>query len=322
LEENCTQLRSIPIEPTLEASAEHRRSGLHNMVEGQAASFLRFAQKVLYFGLYLLAGISSKQYVTILVYHSVDENDSFYSVTQKEFVKQIEYLSKNYHVVSLDDVLDFVISKRDLPRRSVAITFDDGYYDNYLNAYPRAKKYGFPIAIFVASGFVGKAMSLGKVPIKMLSWDELVEMSRNKVTIGAHTVGHPDLRQVDRREAEDQIEKCKADIESAIGLPVVYFAYPKGSYNRSLFELLHDKGFKVAFATGDGIVQRGDNHYSLKRVSMDASVSFIMFKARLTVAVEWYGKIERAGGHFVRKFPFLAGIASIYNEREKNPLGY
>ena len=164
-------------------------------------------------------------------------------------------------------------------------------------------------------------MSLGKVPIKMLSWDELVEMSRNKVTIGAHTVGHPDLRQVDTREAEDQIEKCKADIESAVGLPVVYFAYPKGGYNSSLFELLHDSGFKAGFG-GDGIVQRGDNHYSLRRVSVDASVSFIIFKARLTVAVEWYGKIERAGAHFIRKFPFLAGIASIYNKREKNPLGY
>jgi peptidoglycan/xylan/chitin deacetylase (PgdA/CDA1 family) len=265
-----------------------------------------------------LSTFSRRRYIPILLYHSVDTNDSFYSVSPSVFAKQMEYLSRNFSIVTLEEVLEFVIGKRDLPRKSVAITFDDGYHDNYVNVFPHVKKYGFPIAVFVVSGCVGKEMTLGKVPLRMLDWEEIADMSRHNVTIGAHTVTHLDLRRVDLNEARHQMETSKAQIEEVIEQPVNFLAYPKGAYNRDLFAVVKSLNFVAAFAAeSDGIVSQGDNRYALKRVSIDASVNFLTFKAKLTIASEWYRKIEKTGGRLLQRLPFLSGIANMYNKHEE-----
>jgi peptidoglycan/xylan/chitin deacetylase (PgdA/CDA1 family) len=220
----------------------------------------------------------------------------------------MEYLRRNYMIVSLHEVLEFVMGRRELPRKSVAITADDGYQDNYLNVYPYAKTNGLQIAIFVASGYVGKEMMLGNIPLKMLNWKEIAEMSRDKVTIGAHTVNHRDLRVVDNDEARSQILISKTSIEEAIGQPIGYFAYPFGACAAPLFALLKSLGFKAGFATGDGLVSQGDNPYELKRITIDSSVSFFIFKAKLTLATEWYNGIERTAKSLAKKFPFCRAL--------------
>jgi peptidoglycan/xylan/chitin deacetylase (PgdA/CDA1 family) len=246
------------------------------------------------------------------MYHSVGTSGSFFSVTPSEFTNQMEFLRRNYDIVSLEDVLSFVSGTVEFSRRSVAITFDDGYYDNFVNVYPYAKKYELPIAIFVASGYIGKEMSLGNVSLKMLSWKEIAEMSKDTVTIGAHTSSHPDLRRLDLNRAQNEIEMSKVEIERATGRPVNFFAYPKGAYNNALFNLLKSSGFSSAFQVGEGLVRKGDNPYELKRVSIDSSVNYRVFVAKLTTASEWYAELEKACGKLISFLSSLSGIVK-YN---------
>jgi peptidoglycan/xylan/chitin deacetylase (PgdA/CDA1 family) len=248
------------------------------------------------------------------VYHSIGSNGSFFTVPPHEFARQIEYLKRDYTIVSLGDVFEYANGGRELPKRSVAITLDDGYYDNFVNVYPYVKKYGFPLSIFVISGLVGKEMVLGNVKLKMLGWKELSVMSENGVIIGAHTRNHPDLQSLSSDDARYEMQTSKTDIERAIEKTVNFFAYPKSSYNSSLIGLAKSVGFKAAFG-GDGVILQGNHNFLLRRVPIDASVNFFMFKCKLTLAEDWYRRIEIASSRLIRKMPFFSAIAVIYNSR-------
>lgn len=102
---------------------------------------------------YRLNAISNRYYV--LPYHMVvNEPNGFYPVISiLDFEKQIAHLAKNYKIVTLDEIVDRVRNK-DSIRRCVAITFDDGFRDNYENAYPILKKYGIPATIFLTTGCI------------------------------------------------------------------------------------------------------------------------------------------------------------------------
>jgi len=264
---------------------------------------------ILYSILYCISQLTSQRYVSVLAYHSVDENSSFYTVTPDEFARQMEYLNRSCSVVSLEDVFEFVMGRRDLPRRAVALTFDDGYYDNYVNVYPCVMKYGFPITMFVVSGNVGKEMELGGLSLRMLDWIELKEMSEKNVSFGAHTRTHPDLRSLIPSEAIEQIRASKDDIEKELGRSVDYFAYPKSRYNDAVVTLVKHCSFKGAFI-GGGVVRRGDNPFLLKRVMVDRSTNFLTFRARLTIAAEWYRGLEKFGSRVIH-MRFFSGFTSI-----------
>ena len=84
----------------------------------------------------------------------VNVPNGFYPETStRDFEKQIVHLVKNYKVISLDEIVERVKNKRSL-RRCVAITFDDGFRDNYENAYPILRKYNVPAAIFLTTGYI------------------------------------------------------------------------------------------------------------------------------------------------------------------------
>lgn len=103
----------------------------------------------------------------ILLYHRVanlDTDPQLLSISPEHFAKQMEYISDNYSPISLSDLGRAIESKK-IPDKSVVITFDDGYGDNFLNAKPILEKYDIPATIFVASGYIGSN--------KEFWWDEL-----------------------------------------------------------------------------------------------------------------------------------------------------
>jgi len=227
----------------------------------------------------------------------------------------MEYLRKNYDVVSLDTILNFIKKGKDLPKKPVAITFDDGYYSVYQNAYPVLRKYRFPAAVFITTGYVQKQKPLDRIQLKMLGWNEIKEMSNNDVTIGAHTVTHPNLEQVDLETAKKEILGSKNEIEQNIGKVVRYFASPYGKENEEIVSLIKSVGFDYAFGrlSSKAFIRKEVNHLISNRTEIDSSVAFWMFRVKLTKAVEWFQKLEQTSSKLVNRFPFLSKVRRTYN---------
>jgi len=100
--------------------------------------------------------ISKSRSVQILAYHRVNnDNDPFLPATScSVFEKQMEFLAQNYNVLTVDRAVDGIV-RNDVPENAIALTFDDGYRDNYLNAFPILKRYSLPATIFLATGVIG-----------------------------------------------------------------------------------------------------------------------------------------------------------------------
>lgn len=97
----------------------------------------------------------------ILIYHRVnDEGDQFFpGIPTGVFARQMEYLASDWNVLSLEEALERV-KQKDVPDNAIAITFDDGYRDNFLQAFPILKKLSLPVAIFLATGVIGTGRML------------------------------------------------------------------------------------------------------------------------------------------------------------------
>jgi peptidoglycan/xylan/chitin deacetylase (PgdA/CDA1 family) len=99
----------------------------------------------------------SKPRIAILKYHSVQEKPDDYADSigtgiihsASAFESQMAIISREYNPVTLDDVLSFLLGEKRLPRKCVAVTFDDGFEDNFRVALPILEKYGIQAAFFV-----------------------------------------------------------------------------------------------------------------------------------------------------------------------------
>ena len=124
----------------------------------------------------------------------------------------------------------------------------------------------------------------GRAYTLALSWDEVREMARNGITIGAHTVTHPILTRVPKDTAESEILESKLTIEKEIGQPVHLFAYPNGQpedFNEELEGVVESLGFEAAFTTMSGPIDATALPFTLKRVSIDSRDTLPIFKAQL-----------------------------------------
>ncbi len=183
----------------------------------------------------------------IIFYHRIAETTGrdFRLCTRPEnFKEHLKYLAGRFNIVSLDEMLHY-IEKQIYPEQdTVAITFDDGYRDNYTNAFPLLGKYNATAAIFVATGFIGKEM--------MLKDSQIKEMAEAGITFGAHSVTHPCFSLLSAQQAKTQILDSKLKLEVILKKPVEYFAYPYGcehDFTSETVGLLKEADFKCAFTT-------------------------------------------------------------------------
>lgn len=97
----------------------------------------------------------------ILTYHRVnDEYDPYFPATPVEvFSQQMEYIAKSYEVCQLDEAVE-QLGRRDLPDNALVITFDDGYRDNYMHAFPVVRSLNLPMTIFLATDVIGTGVTL------------------------------------------------------------------------------------------------------------------------------------------------------------------
>lgn len=228
------------------------------------------------------------------MYHSVGGKDSKHSILPEEFEKQLRYIKKHCNTVPLDDIILWTIGLKKIPPRSVALTFDDGYKDNFEIMLPLLIKYRIPATVFLTTD-LSKMKQLGF--LDRLDENTIIGLSESGlVNIESHAHSHVNLTSLTEVEAEQEILKSKAEIKRITGRESQFFAYPFG-YRNGGVEKLVVKYFKAAVGIGEGTIKKGDNLFALKRVQVDRSVTFFEFCLRLTGAVD----INRKIVDFVRK---------------------
>ena len=243
-----------------------------------------------YSGIVWLYGVIRKsilsQYrLTILMYHRVrdDSVDPDMSVSTTHFDRQMGLLSKSFDVISLAEVVELLNGDRSLRRDTVAITFDDGYQDNYVNAFPILNKHGLTATVFIISGRVGEE--------GMLSLTEIKEMRRAGWEIGSHTITHPILKDLSDEAAKREIVDSKRDLEALLGEEINVFAYPKGKKLVHLDDrdvsLVREAGYRAAVVTDNGWIDRGSDPCQLRRIGI-RNVPMFVVKARLSGIFESY----------------------------------
>lgn len=204
----------------------------------------------------------TKEKPTVLMYHSVADDRHFLSVSSPAFKQQIEYMKNNgFTFLRSDDLLSGNITNK-----SVLITFDDGYQNNFINAVPILEKYNIPAIFFISTGSIGKYLN----GLKIMDQEQLKKISENNLfQIGAHTVSHKKLHKLQEKEAFLEIKQSKEYLEKMLNSPIHFFAYPYGRYNQQIIEMVKKCGFKFAFSINPGRIDEKNDRYKIKRFGVD-----------------------------------------------------
>lgn len=182
--------------------------------------------------------------ITVILYHRVtdDARDNL-SVGIEQFDRQMALLRERCEVLSLPQVL----ACRAIPRSArplVAVTFDDGYLDNYVHAAPILLRQGVPAAFFVSTGLIGTErrfphdVKRGNPPIPMMSWDQLRQMRGQGLTIGSHSVNHIDCAAEPKETVVAELRESLDQLRQRLDVAEPVFAYPYGGRNHMTAERL------------------------------------------------------------------------------------
>ncbi len=191
-------------------------------------------------------------HISVLCYHHVDLNSKTpYSVTSEQLIAQVSALNQaGFKFVTLKQIDDFMYFGKDIPSKSVAITFDDGNLTVLTKALPILKKMGVPFALFVYPS----SISVGHKK-QFMDWDDVRLLQKEGVTIGSHSFYHPYLTrpsgiktaQKYNEWLETECVKSKQTIESQIGVSVNYFAIPFGLYDKNVYAKVKKSGYRLSF---------------------------------------------------------------------------
>ncbi|MGE0267753.1 MAG: polysaccharide deacetylase family protein [Candidatus Omnitrophota bacterium] len=216
-----------------------------------------------------LIWIDSHRIFPIVMYHHIDLLDKFEVATipPERFEKHLQYLAKNrFDVLTMDELIAAKKSSQPLSRKTVALTFDDGYLDNFTYAFPLLKKYGFKATMFVSSDMVGQP--------GYMDWNQLREMREYGIVIGSHTRRHKYLPDLTQEELLDEIVNSRKLLQEKLNFPVDHFSYPVGGFNAKIKEIVQKSGYLSAVSTNRGYDRYNKDLFELKRVTIDEQDNF------------------------------------------------
>lgn len=188
------------------------------------------------------------------------------SVTPAQFESHLKYLaSAGYHTITLDDLLYALAQGRSLPLKPVILTFDDGYEDNYTNAFPLLHKYRMVGHFFIITDFVNQERS------GYMTWPQIEEMSAAGQRFGSHSRDHPDLRGKSVDYLVWQALGGKEAIQEHLGYHPRWIGYPSGQYDAQTIAVYKAAGYWGGLMTQQGATHTLSHIFELKRVRVRGS---------------------------------------------------
>ena len=157
--------------------------------------------------------------LTVVNYHRIDDPyrkdfDSFkpnVSATPQDFDRQMEYLAKWFHVVSLKDIVAWLDGQKELPPYAALITFDDGYRSFQQYALSVLRELGFTATLFVYTDYVAAGGNA-------FTWDELKKLQQEGFDIQAHSKSHGDMLRAATEPANEYEKRLEAELVQPRGL--------------------------------------------------------------------------------------------------------
>ena len=235
----------------------------------------------------------SPEGLVILMYHRINDNLPAHNLVTrtKAFAEQMRFLCWHANVCRVISLKEFETGHPAIfgqePKTKIIITFDDGYRDNYLNAFPVLKKFKFPATIFLTTGLIGTEQKFNRyadLPGRdMLDWAEAAEMYAHKITFGAHTVSHPHLPRFSYQTQREEIAESRARVNKNLpqGERLDTFCYPYGEYNADTLRIIRELGFRYALSVIPGVNKSDTPLHELRRIEVSGFDNIKGFEYKL-----------------------------------------
>jgi peptidoglycan/xylan/chitin deacetylase (PgdA/CDA1 family) len=209
------------------------------------------------------------------------------AVSAAAFEEQMRDLKAGgYHVLALDEFFAYLRQERQVPRKSVLLTFDDAQRGFLQHARPVLQDLGFPAVLFVATGAVAARPGAGP-----LSWPELTELSKSGVDVQSASRSARDLRRAGseadaaysrrmQQELETPLELLKRHV-SRLGSGLETLAYPVGRWDDDLIRYARQYGYSAAFSVGGDANPAFVHALKINRIPVSADWTLADFKRNL-----------------------------------------
>lgn len=198
-----------------------------------------------------LSGVSTNGYqlVPVLCYHNLaPQSKGRMILAAKVFEEQMRYLkNQGYRVINLKEFVEFVSLKRQLPQRSVLLTFDDGYRSFLQYAVPVLKELGFTATLFIYTDYVGAGSNA-------FTWADLKKLQQDGFDVQAHSKSHGDMVRGASEPAKEYEKRLEAELaqpralfQKNLGFAPEILAYPYGRQDDAIVRRAKDRGYTAAF---------------------------------------------------------------------------
>lgn len=238
--------------------------------------------------------------IPVLMYHHVSPNPGLVTVSPQNFELQMQALvEKGYSTLTADQFAGFLRGLNDVPARSVLITFDDGYLDNYVHAFPIMQQLGLHGVIFVVTGWIGEgaprphagetdgtalpncpdhnlctqAIAGGKADDVMLRWSEIERMEASGV-VEIHSHSHAHVRWdklfADKGERlaklEEDLRRSRDTLHGRLGRSDFHLCWPWGYFEPEYQVIASRLGYTTQYTVAKGLNRLGDDPAHIHRM--------------------------------------------------------
>ncbi len=231
--------------------------------------------------------------VPVLMYHAFgasDEHDRFV-LPARAFAAQMRLLKTlRYRVITLEELARKLRAGEPLPRRTVALTIDDGYRDNFEVAQPILERHGFTATVYLVSGKLGESNDWGDPGAlagrPLLDRPQVEAMRAGGTRLGAHTRNHPRLPELEDAEVTEEIAGSRADLAELLGEEVEGLAYPYGLFDERSVQAAREAGYAAVCTTEVRPARHWDDPLRIPRIEVEGSDSSLRFLRRLLLPGE------------------------------------
>jgi peptidoglycan/xylan/chitin deacetylase (PgdA/CDA1 family) len=229
----------------------------------------------------------------VFMYHKVAEEPDFLTVTPADFEQQLLFIKRHFTPIRLSELIQHIKNNTVLPDNAALISFDDGYLDNFTNAYPLLLKYQIPFSVFLVADYIGKTVVHDQKQQQFLSTDQLKTMQA-LAEYGCHSNRHKNLMDIDPELWQEEVAICynqlkSLDINVQEAWAYTYGAFPKKDPKKLLYlkNLFQRTGIVCAFRIGNRLNSLPiKEKYAIERIDVRGNQAMWRFKIKT-----WLGKI-------------------------------